>query len=268
MQIPPPTLLLAAAALLLNTGCADSPFKIKTRINPDSVIVEVDAYDNVRVDYKDIAPGLLSSALNNIGAHQPGRPVSLVVDEGTNPSAEDYVVKQAREAGLGEVSIINRSKLHGTYKSRPADVVDAKKSRAPEKTEKTTTAATVASTPPVPAQTTPASPPATPPETPPATVAPAPVAPATPTAPAVPAAPVAVTGDTARISVRALANGAFEVDGSPVAKDALESTFRALSTAKPAATIEISRDDATERSVISDIRRAARAAGYTRFGIK
>ncbi|MDR1817223.1 MAG: hypothetical protein LBR07_03385 [Puniceicoccales bacterium] len=250
----PLNLLAIAAAGLAFTGCADSPFKISKRLNPDSVIVTIDPNNRVTVDYNDIEPALLSSKLNNIGAASPGRDISLVVYAGTDPRAVNYVKEQAKNAGLGKVDVIDRDELRGTYRSRPTEESDKARAAA-RKAEAEKTAVADAAKPPAPV----AEPPA--PEQPPAPVTPAP----TPVAVTEPAPTPVAPASGVVVPVVALATGSYSVDGSVLPASSLGAAFNALAATKAGAVIEIAREPGTEITVILEIKRAARAAGFTRF---
>jgi biopolymer transport protein ExbD len=115
--------LFSTSALLL-AGCAgDSPWKLAKR---DTVVIEISANDAVRVNSASIGSDNLikelSATLQKIGDAHPGRPVTLVVDEGVHADAVPQVKRIARNARLGKVEVTTRATIKA--ENAPAPVVE------------------------------------------------------------------------------------------------------------------------------------------------
>ncbi len=112
-RIPPLFLfaLVSAVAPAL-TGCssgnaaesgAPSPYERMKRLEGTHVVVVISANNRVKLNGSRVSPEELPAALAALGKKHPGRPVALVMQEGTDPAAVDFVTTYASKAGLGFV---------------------------------------------------------------------------------------------------------------------------------------------------------------------
>lgn len=109
-----PFVLLALISSLAPalTGCssddssgvgAESPREQLRRLERTHVVVVISANNRVKLNGSRITPAELPGELAAIGKKQPGRPVALVMQEGTDSAASYFVSKHAAKAGLGPV---------------------------------------------------------------------------------------------------------------------------------------------------------------------
>jgi hypothetical protein len=137
----------------MGSGCADSPFKINTRKDTDSLIITIgDKEGNkVNVDYNRLRdPADLQAVLNKYGMRYPKRAVTLELPDDPDPRIEVSVTRMVRSAGLGELSVLEGAEMRGRFRSRPArDKILEKPAPEPVKTPP----AAAPDTPPAPART-------------------------------------------------------------------------------------------------------------------
>ncbi|MDR3229636.1 MAG: hypothetical protein LBT53_09610 [Puniceicoccales bacterium] len=252
--------VFAAAALLL-AGCAESPFSIKQRIDPNSVRIEIDSRENLRFDGKSYGTeenNRLEGLLREYGNKFKGRPVTLILDEGSNPKAETYVRKKAAEAGLGTVTVVQRSELGKSYR-----VADTKEDAAatPAAAETKTAAAAPVAAPAAAAE----------PPKPEAAPTPPPAAPAVAEKPAdapkpevAPAAPVATTAPAtpAVCNIFVTAAGTFTVDGQTVAEGELSAVLARFTAANPGSSAVLTGEANASNAKVYTAYKAAKNAKF------
>jgi hypothetical protein len=109
-----PLVLLASISSLAPalTGCSSgestqpgvvSPIEQLKRLERTHVVVVISANNRVKLNGSRVSPEDLPGELASLGKKQPGRPVALVMQFGTNPDAETFVRTHATKAGLGPV---------------------------------------------------------------------------------------------------------------------------------------------------------------------
>ncbi|MDR2981300.1 MAG: hypothetical protein LBV12_03530 [Puniceicoccales bacterium] len=128
--------ICSAAALL--SGCAndiESPFAMSKKDIRESIVIELSADNQVRVNSRSINANKLSEELGALGQQTPGKKVSLVVAEGYEQAAVPAIERMSARAGLGPVTVVtpDAPKVEPTPEKpvAPAVVVEEKPAPAP-----------------------------------------------------------------------------------------------------------------------------------------
>lgn len=111
--------VLCSTGALLLPGCAnnlESPFKMAKREIRESVVIELGAKDKLKVNNSSEDPNAIGEVLGEIGSKQPGRKVTLIMDDDADPRAVPHIKSAASRAGLGEVTVLKRSELDAKRK--------------------------------------------------------------------------------------------------------------------------------------------------------
>jgi biopolymer transport protein ExbD len=254
---------IAAVALAFAAGgCAESPFRIAQHVDENSIRVEIDANDNLRIEGIAYKNAELAGRLNELGIKYVGRPVALILDTGADPKAEPYVRLKAKDAGLGEVVVVQRDHLAKGYRTRPARTeeqfkADEAKKYPPAQTSDTAgtapaTGGAAAGT----AGTAPAAPAEAAPPPQPAEAAP-------PAPPPAEAAPPAAAPAPETIAIHVNADGSLLIAGSAVAPANLDKTLADIIAAKPTITAEISYAPGTTGAVLYPVIKAIKNAKFS-----
>lgn len=107
--------LVSSVAPVL-TGCSsDTPAEMPGTVSPmeklralerTHVLVIITANNRVKLNGSRVSPDEIPAEFSALGKKQPGRPVALLMQEGTNPDAADFVRVHAAKAGLGPVELV------------------------------------------------------------------------------------------------------------------------------------------------------------------
>jgi biopolymer transport protein ExbD len=265
-----PALALTTAAALLSTGCGNvqSPFSMQLPQDNGAVLVEIinankgnDDAVRVRVNNRRLDnPNELESVLSKISLSHPGRPVTLLVDDDADIKFERTVERYAIFAGLGEVSVLERSQARGEHKTRP--VRNSKYSRTTNPAPAPTPAPSATPLPEVSKNNVILPPPVASPPAPDTTaLAPNAAAPAPISAPVATPPPVTVTTPAPPpVTIVAQPNGTFLVNGNPVPRADLPAALVEIAAKTPGAKVNYSRDPAAPNDSAIYVYRAAKTA--------
>lgn len=243
-------LVLFCAAGALFSGCAsdlESPFAMTKQEWRKTVIVEVGANDAVRVQGSKVDAYKLADVMRGYALEQPGREVTLLLEEGGDARAADYIRQIAAHSGLGKVTLATKAELKRQAKE---------KSEAVKPVEKTTVApSNVTGTPAPRSEWQDAEVAGNPLSAPSTTTLPPPPPPPPPAPPAKP------LYDPAVITIELSAGTEFKVNGVPVEYENFGVVLQKLGRENPGKPVSLVAESGVSLRAVSFIHQEAKKAG-------